>query len=49
FKIIIENIQLPPTLLSHFDFIFLLLDPQNEVYDRRLGQYLASQVDKARS
>ncbi|CAF1147471.1 unnamed protein product [Rotaria sp. Silwood1] len=43
FKIIIENIQLPPTLLSHFDFIFLLLDPQNEVYDRRLGQYLASQ------
>ncbi|CAF1604569.1 unnamed protein product [Rotaria sp. Silwood1] len=42
FKTVIENIQLPPTLLSHFDLIFLLLDPQNEAYDRRLGQHLAS-------
>ncbi|CAF1098856.1 unnamed protein product [Rotaria sordida] len=41
-KTIIENIQLSPTLLSRFDLIFLLLDPQNEIYDRRLAQHLAS-------
>ncbi|CAF4231492.1 unnamed protein product, partial [Rotaria magnacalcarata] len=41
-KTIIENIQLPPTLLSRFDLIFLLLDPQDEAYDRRLAQHLAS-------
>ncbi len=37
-----ENIHLPPTLLSRFDLIFLLLDPQDEAYDRRLAQHLAS-------
>ncbi len=41
-KTIIENIQLPPTLLSRFDLIFLLLDPQDEAYDRRLAHHLAS-------
>ncbi|CAF2507269.1 unnamed protein product [Rotaria sp. Silwood2] len=41
-KTIIENIQLPPTLLSRFDLIFLLLDPQDEAYDKRLAQHLAS-------
>lgn len=41
-KTIIENIQLSPTLLSRFDLIFLLLDPQDESYDRRLAQHLAS-------
>ncbi|CAF4503864.1 unnamed protein product, partial [Rotaria sp. Silwood2] len=41
-KTIIENIQLPPTLLSRFDLIFLLLNPQDEAYDRRLAQHLAS-------
>ncbi|UJR10167.1 hypothetical protein I4U23_014383 [Adineta vaga] len=41
-KTIIDNIQLPPTLLSRFDLIFLLLDPQDEAYDRRLAQHLAS-------
>lgn len=41
-KTIIENIQLPPTLLSRFDLIFLLLDPQDEAYDRRLAQHLSS-------
>jgi DNA replication licensing factor MCM4 len=39
-KTIIENIQLPPTLLSRFDLIFLLLDPQDENYDRRLARHL---------
>ncbi|XP_023234915.1 DNA replication licensing factor MCM4-like [Centruroides sculpturatus] len=41
-KTIIENIQLPHTLLSRFDLIFLMLDPQDEVYDRRLARHLVS-------
>lgn len=41
-KTIIENIQLPHTLMSRFDLIFLLLDPQDEVYDQRLAQHLVS-------
>ncbi|KAI0985563.1 hypothetical protein GJ496_005734 [Pomphorhynchus laevis] len=41
-KTIIENIQLPPTLLSRFDLIFLMLDPQDELYDRRLATHLVS-------
>ncbi|CAH8456734.1 unnamed protein product [Dicrocoelium dendriticum] len=39
-KTIIENIQLPHTLLSRFDLIFLILDPQDEVYDARLARHL---------
>ncbi|KAI1280494.1 DNA replication licensing factor mcm4-A [Halotydeus destructor] len=41
-KTIIDNIQLPHTLLSRFDLIFLLLDPQDESYDRRLARHLVS-------
>ncbi|GIY26646.1 DNA replication licensing factor mcm4-A [Caerostris extrusa] len=41
-KTIIENIQLPHTLLSRFDLIFLILDPQDEVFDRRLARHLVS-------
>ncbi|KAL7675062.1 hypothetical protein ACOME3_001330 [Neoechinorhynchus agilis] len=41
-KTIIENIQMPHTLLSRFDLIFLMLDPQNEPYDRRLASHLIS-------
>ncbi|XP_053206948.1 DNA replication licensing factor mcm4-like [Panonychus citri] len=41
-KTIIENIQLPHTLMSRFDLIFLLLDPQDESYDRRLARHLVS-------
>jgi len=37
-----ENIQLPHTLMSRFDLIFLLLDPQDEIYDRRLARHLVS-------
>lgn len=32
--------QLPHTLLSRFDLIFLILDPQDEVYDARLARHL---------
>ncbi|XP_069675688.1 DNA replication licensing factor MCM4 [Periplaneta americana] len=41
-KTIIENIMLPHTLMSRFDLIFLMLDPQNELYDRRLARHLVS-------
>jgi len=41
-KTIIENIELPHTLLSRFDLIFLILDPQDELYDRRLARHLVS-------
>lgn len=41
-KTITENIQLPHTLLSRFDLIFLMLDPQDEMFDRRLGGHLVS-------
>nr|WCZ58672.1 DNA replication licensing factor MCM4 [Seculamonas ecuadoriensis] len=39
---IVENIQLPPTLLSRFDLIYLLLDYPNEQKDRALAQHLVS-------
>lgn len=53
---VVENIQLPHTLLSRyvtyilitlyslnrFDLIFLMLDPQDEQFDRRLGTHLVS-------
>ncbi|CAG7717467.1 unnamed protein product [Allacma fusca] len=41
-KTIVENVHLPHTLLSRFDLIFLLLDPQNDVYDRRLARHMIS-------
>eukprot|EP00061_Rhincodon_typus_P019037 g48472.t1 len=41
-KTTIENIQLPHTLLSRFDLIFLMLDPQDEAYDRHLAHHLVS-------
>merc|ERR1711902_165734 len=37
-----ENIQLPPTLMSRFDLVFLILDPQDEQYDKKLGRHLVS-------
>merc|ERR1719309_1109985 len=39
-KTIVENIQLPHTLMSRFDLIFLILDPQDELYDKRLARHL---------
>ena len=41
-KSILENIRLPPTLLSRFDLVFLMIDPQDEVFDRRLARHLIS-------
>jgi len=39
---VMDNIQLPPTLMSRFDLVFLILDPQDEQFDKRLGRHLVS-------
>lgn len=39
---VVDNIKLPPTLLSRFDLIYLVLDNQNEQSDRRLANHLVS-------
>uniref|UniRef100_A0A0N4Z495 DNA replication licensing factor MCM4 n=1 Tax=Parastrongyloides trichosuri TaxID=131310 RepID=A0A0N4Z495_PARTI len=39
-KTVVENIRLPTTLLSRFDLIFLMVDPQSEEHDRKLAQHL---------
>ena len=35
-----QNIDLPPTLLSRFDLVYLVLDQINETSDRRLARHL---------
>lgn len=37
-----QNIDLPPTLLSRFDLVYLILDQANEKNDRRLAKHLMS-------
>ena len=37
---VVENIKLPPTLLSRFDLIYLILDSPNVEKDRQLAQHL---------
>mmetsp|Transcript_7832 Transcript_7832/g.11985 ORF Transcript_7832/g.11985 Transcript_7832/m.11985 type:complete len:885 (+) Transcript_7832:84-2738(+) len=37
---VVDNIKLPPTLLSRFDLIYLILDSPNADHDRRLAQHL---------
>ena len=39
---VVENIRLPPTLLSRFDLIYLILDNPDEDKDRRLARHLVS-------
>ena len=39
---VVENIQLPPSLMSRFDLIYLLLDKPNEASDRRLARHLVA-------
>lgn len=41
-KSVIDNIRLPPTLLSRFDLIYLVLDHQSEASDRRLATHIVS-------
>ncbi|KAJ3044786.1 hypothetical protein HDV00_000661 [Rhizophlyctis rosea] len=37
---IVENVNLPPPLMSRFDLLYLILDKPNERDDRRLAQHL---------
>ena len=39
---VVDNIDLPPTLLSRFDLIYLVLDKPNAETDKRLAQHLVS-------
>lgn len=39
---IVDNIQLPPTLLSRFDLIYLVLDKADEASDRTLARHLVA-------
>ncbi|KAK4522454.1 hypothetical protein GAYE_SCF06G2757 [Galdieria yellowstonensis] len=39
---VVDNIQLPPTLLSRFDLIYLILDNANPEEDRNLGNHITS-------
>jgi DNA replication licensing factor MCM4 len=39
---VVENIKLPPTLLSRFDLIYLVLDKQSDTHDRRLANHIVS-------
>jgi len=39
---VVQNIQLPPTLLSRFDLIYLILDKPDKETDRRLARHLVS-------
>ncbi|XP_008550133.1 DNA replication licensing factor MCM4 isoform X1 [Microplitis demolitor] len=41
-KTVVENVMLPHTLMSRFDLIFLMLDPQSEHFDRKLAKHLVS-------
>ncbi len=43
---VIENIRLPPTLLSRFDLIYLMLDKSNENMDRKLAEHILSLYTK---
>eukprot|EP01053_Blabericola_migrator_P002643 Blabericola_migrator_1__2642@NODE_174_length_12052_cov_318_013433_g151_i0_p2_GENE_NODE_174_length_12052_cov_318_013433_g151_i0NODE_174_length_12052_cov_318_013433_g151_i0_p2_ORF_typecomplete_len816_score168_97MCM/PF00493_23/3_3e96MCM_OB/PF17207_3/7_5e31MCM_lid/PF17855_1/7_1e25Mg_chelatase/PF01078_21/2_8e10Mg_chelatase/PF01078_21/4e03AAA_5/PF07728_14/2_6e08AAA_3/PF07726_11/4_2e07Sigma54_activ_2/PF14532_6/6_2e06Sigma54_activ_2/PF14532_6/2_5e03Sigma54_activat/PF00158_26/0_00047MCM_N/PF14551_6/0_002 len=45
-KSVIENINLPATLLSRFDLIYLVLDTQNEAFDRKLAHHLCALYTK---
>ncbi len=39
---IMRNIDLPPTLISRFDLLYLVLDHVDEALDRKLAQHLVA-------
>lgn len=39
---VIQNIDLPPTLISRFDLLYLVLDHVDEALDRKLAQHLVA-------
>merc|ERR1719265_1162016 len=48
-KSVVENINLPPNLMTRFDFIWLMLDKRNKDTDRRLARHLISMYSENRS
>lgn len=48
-KSVIDNVKLPDTLLSRFDLVFLLLDPENSDYDRKLAEHLIGLYNEDRN
>lgn len=45
---VVENIQLPPTLLSRFDLIYLVLDNPDRESDARLARHIIAMYSKSR-
>lgn len=45
---VVENIQLPPTLLSRFDLIYLVLDNPNRESDARLARHIVAMYSQER-
>ena len=41
-KSVVENIDLPPTLMSRFDLIYLVLDRPQQNLDRKLARHIVS-------
>lgn len=41
-KSVVHNVQLPPTLISRFDLLYIILDLPNQNHDRRLAQHILS-------
>jgi len=39
---VVQNIKLPPSLMSRFDLIYLMLDNREEKYDRILAEHIVS-------
>ena len=46
---VVQNIRLPPSLMSRFDLIYIMLDKHNEIYDRKLANHIVSLYDDADS
>lgn len=46
---VVDNIKLPPTLLSRFDLIYLVLDRQSDAHDRRLANHIVSLYSRVKS
>ena len=39
-KSVIENINMPPALLSRFDLIYIMLDIANEKMDKKIAEHI---------
>lgn len=42
-----DNVDLPPTLLSRFDLIYLMIDRPDETRDARLARHVVSLFNSA--